>query len=139
MSAVTLGSADGGLLLLSDPRRGDDGELLSITATVHTQGLRASTRVDAHYSKCFDDLVAFLDDLVAYWRGWSGSKSYQSLERDLELVARHDGVGHVVLAVTLRGPDSPYSWTASGEVITDPGEQMREAAADARSLLARAP
>jgi hypothetical protein len=137
MSVVTLGSPDRGTLALSEPRRGESGDLWWITATIETTGLHASARVEAHYAYAFDDLVAFLDDLANNWRGWKGPKSYDSLEHDLGLVARHDGVGHVALAVTLRGPHPPYTWTVNAEIVTDPGEQMLQAAADARVAFAR--
>jgi hypothetical protein len=137
MSAVTFGSPDRGTLVLSEPTRGESGDLWWITATIDTEGLHASTRVEAHYANAFDELAAFLDDLADNWRGWEGPKSYDSLEHDLGLVARHDGVGHVVLTVTLRGPHPPYTWTVNVEIVTDPGEQMLQAAAEARVVLAR--
>ena len=46
-------------------------------------------------------LVAFFDGLAASWRGWDGQREWTEVERDLSLVATHDGLGHVVLGVTL--------------------------------------
>jgi hypothetical protein len=137
MSDVVLGSPIGGTFTLSHPQRGEDGELWWVTAGIEVEGLRAATQVEPHYASGFDDLVALLDELADNWRGWDGVKSYDSLEHDLALSARHDGVGHVDLTVTLKGPHPPYAWTVSATIVTDPGEQMVQAATDARLVLAR--
>jgi len=135
MQEVVFGSEQSGLLVLRDPRRGDDGEIWSVTAAIETAGLNAETRVATHYATHFDELIAFIADLADSWRGWRGSKTYSSLERDLRLDAVHDGA-HVRLRVTLTGSNQPPQWTVTTELTSDPGAQMETAASDARSLLA---
>ena len=51
----------------------------SFTATVTTGGLCASTQV---YAYRFEGLLDLFDDLALSWRGWSGEKSWASLESE---------------------------------------------------------
>lgn len=136
MDEVRLGYSPEGIFVLNDPKRGDDGELWSIAATLGFEGLRVSKRINVHYSTCMDELIAYLIDLAEQWRGWKSTKTYRSLEGDLTLTARHDGK-HVLLDVEVKRFDPPREWSARGTVVTDPGAQMEEAAAAAKVLLAR--
>jgi hypothetical protein len=86
-----------------------------------------------------DALIAYFEDLAGHWQGWDSYKTYKSLEGDLTLTARHDGTGHVFLDVELKWDHPPVEWSAKGQVLTDPGAQMAEAAAAAQVLLARFP
>jgi hypothetical protein len=134
--AVELGNEQTGRLVITDPIRGEQGEIWSVLVRVECQGLTAESRVSAHYASAFDDLIAFLRDLASSWKGWSGEKTWLSLEHDFGLLAVHDGYGHVRLTVTLKGPNAPPAWTVSPEITTDPGAQMSEAAEAASRLLA---
>jgi hypothetical protein len=138
MYEVRLGSGPGGTFTLDDPTRGEDGELWSVVATLDVDGLHASKQVSVHYATCMDELIAYLDDLAHNWRGWASEKTYRSLEGDLILNARHDG-RHVILQVGLKRDLRDGGWAASGQVVTDPGAQMEEAAAAAHVVLARRP
>jgi hypothetical protein len=84
-----------------------------------------------------DELIAYLDDLAEHWQGWNSERTYRSLEGDLTLNARHDESGHVVLDVELKRSHPPNEWSAKGQIVTDPGAQMAEAAAAAHVVLAR--
>jgi hypothetical protein len=138
MASIELGQNGSARLVISDPRRGPDGELWSVVATLRTDGLEAQRTVNAHYATCMDELVNYFDDLADHWQGWDGVKEYKSLEGKLALSARHDGYGHVRLMVAMERFDgSANDWSCSGLVITDPGSQMAEAAASARELLVR--
>jgi hypothetical protein len=137
---VRLGYLPDAMFTLGDPQRGDDGELWSIVATLQVESLRATKRVTVHYATCMDELIAYLDDLAEHWQGWNSEKTYRSLEGDLTLNARHDGSGHVVLDVELKRSHLPNEWSAKGQIVTDPGAQMAEAAAAAAHVvLARVP
>ena len=135
---VRLGYGPEGMFTLDDPQRSDDGELWSVVATLEVEGLRATKRVSVHYATYMDELIAYLHDLAEHWQGWNSAKTYQSLEGDLTLNARHDGSGHVVLDVELKRNHPPNEWSAKGQIVTDPGAQMAEAAA-AHVVLARLP
>jgi hypothetical protein len=139
MDALVFGSEAAGLFMLSDVVRGDDGEIWSVLATIHVPGVHAEKRVATHYATHFDELIGYVADLAEGWRGWSGTKSYLSLERDLALSAVHDGTAHVRLSITLKGPTLPEVWTVTATVVTDPGAQMLEAAEAASVVLAARP
>jgi Family of unknown function (DUF6228) len=51
----------------------------------------------------------------------------------LRLTANHDG--HVRIAVQLRQSSLPDGWSASGEFMVDPGEEMTRAAESVTDLL----
>src|SRR5437763_290547 len=104
MDALVLGSEDAGRFMLSEAVRGDDGEIWSVLATIDVPGAHAEKRVATHYATHFDEVIAYVTDLAECWRGWNGTRSYLSLERDLALNAVHDGTAHVRLTVTMRGP-----------------------------------
>lgn len=78
------------------------------------------------------DLVKFFGDLESHWRGWRGTKSWQSLEGDVTLAARHTA-GHMQLRVTIRRyrfDPANDGWTAVGDLVIDLGEQLSRAAGD---------
>jgi hypothetical protein len=112
---------------------------LSIVATLEVEGLRASKTISVHYATCMDELIAYLDDLAEHWQGWTSVKTYKSLEGDLTLRAGNDASGHVVLDVEIKRNHPPNEWSAKGQIVTDPGAQMAEAAAAAHSVLSRLP
>ena len=100
---------------------------------MQTDGLTAQHVVVHHYATGFDDLLEFFDRLAEDWRGWTGERTFTSLEGDLALTATHDG--HVQLRVTLRQSAIPDGWTAEAHIRLDPGEQLSRAVADLRQVL----
>lgn len=54
--------------------------------------------------------TAFFSELAANWRGWSETKTCESLEGHLSLKATSDRTGHVQLRVRLRGMLSHDAW-----------------------------
>jgi hypothetical protein len=140
MEAIDLGREGSARLVISNPRRGPEGDLWSVVATLKSDGLEAQRAVTVHYATCMDELIDYLDDLALHWQGWDGLKEYKSLEGELALSARNDGYGHVRLMVSMERFDGTADdWSCSALVVTDPGAQMAEAAASARQLLSRFP
>jgi hypothetical protein len=129
---ATVGREDDGLQL-SDVERGPDGDIWYVWARLRVGGLDASLRVSSHYATGFNELVRFFCGLAADWRGWPGERTYESLEHELRLTARHDG--HVRIAVQLRRSSVPDGWSASGVFSVDPGEEMTGAAENVTDLL----
>jgi hypothetical protein len=85
------------------------------------------------------DLPAFLDQLVDRWRGWAGTLAWTSLESEMSLEATHHG-SHVTLAVVLRRPHQPHApdaWSVRVVFTLEPGEQLRNLAREASSVLTR--
>src|SRR5579863_1133584 len=81
-------------------------------------------------------LVAFFDDLASNWRGWDGRREWTELERELGLIATHDGLGHVLISVTLGKFIAPplAAWMVQVPLQLDAGE-LDSVAAQARLLL----
>jgi hypothetical protein len=75
-----------------------------------------------------DHLDRFWRDLAENWRGWEGTRSWQSLEGDLELSATSDRLGHVALEVRLE-EGAPFPWRVHGKLSLDAGQLHRIAAA----------
>jgi len=135
MSEVVFGEVDSGRLILANPKYGDDGEIWSVQVIVDAPAFRVETKVATHYATHFDEFIAYVNDLAEHWRGWTGTKTYESLEKDFSVVATNDGGAHVFLHVKLSGPMTEPEWTLDATFSTEPGEQMLRAARDARSLL----
>ena len=70
---------------------GDDEFPIQIQASLQLSALSAGTAVWRNYWNGFGDLVAYFDGLERDWRGWSGVRRWQSLDRELTIDARHDG------------------------------------------------
>ena len=74
MDAVELGSAEGGRFTLTDPKRGRDGELWSVVASLEVGGLHAVKEVWSDYANRLAELVDYLSDLADHWKGWDGEE-----------------------------------------------------------------
>jgi hypothetical protein len=71
-------------------------------------------------------LAKFFADIASSWRGWDGAKEWARGSGEVRLAASHDGIGHVVLRVTMRAHwngSRPYpdEWTVSGALALEPG------------------
>ncbi|MFD5783186.1 DUF6228 family protein [Streptomyces sp. NPDC126933] len=87
-----------------------------------------------------NDMVPFLEELAADFRGWDGERRWQTNDRELTVSAVFRTGGHVGLTWTLRPwPKSAGGWSASMTTWLEAGEQMASLAADARQFLAREP
>jgi hypothetical protein len=106
---------------------------------LHDRGLEAAGEVTLSWAPddSETDLVLFLQGLADGWRGWTGERRWRSLDGQMEIDARHDGIGRVTLGATLRqdtlGADG---WSARVPVDLEPGEQMGRLVADVRALFA---
>ncbi|WP_220084462.1 DUF6228 family protein [Cellulosimicrobium sp. I38E] len=79
-------------------------------------------------------LSAFLYGLYDEFRGWTGERTWQSLEDELRVVARHDGHVHLRWEVTNR-PYNDDSWTFSTTTHHGAGEDVRRIADAFHALL----
>ncbi|MFF2853017.1 DUF6228 family protein [Streptomyces sp. NPDC058001] len=86
------------------------------------------------------DLVPFLEELAADYRGWDGERSWQTNDRDLAMSAVFRSGGQVGLTWTLRPwAKTAGGWSASATTWLEAGEQMASLAADVRYFLAGEP
>jgi hypothetical protein len=82
-------------------------------------GLGASLRF---YDFAIKELGAFLERLAAEWRGWSGERSWSSLEGDVKLTATHNGLGTISVKACLRTEAAAHHrWSACAELVLDAG------------------
>ena len=109
-----------------------------LTATVRLDGLTATRAVVGLGGSGFGDLAGYLSGLAAGWRGWEGTRRWESLEHDLALEARH-AHGHVLITVTLARPGGGWGddgWVVRGTLRIEPGEQLSAIADEVAALVA---
>lgn len=94
MGTVTIGRSQ--RITCDEVSRGSDGEAISMLVEVELTDLKGRREVAAHYASGFQDLSEFFEDLAERWIGWPGTKTYKSLEGDLQLTASHTG-SHIEL------------------------------------------
>lgn len=69
-----------------------------------------------------DELAAFFGSLAEDWQGWTGVKSWSSVEGDFKIEASHNGYGEVRLKVSLvknQGASNEYQFV--GNMPVEPG------------------
>lgn len=125
-------------LVFADVQRGPDGVPFSMVVAVELGAVTAGREVASHYACGFDDLVLFFADLAENWRGWVGTRTYESMEHDLLLEAVHTG-SHLDLHFTLQDPESSSIWSVRGKLTLDAGEELTRASEDLRELLGHPP
>lgn len=132
MPSVRIGSNHEFLLLVADDPA--EGAPQQLAAELRLDGLSAAVQVCCHYATGFEDLADFFQRLADEWLGWAGARTWESLEHELELEARHE-YGHVQLRVTMRreGPGwGNLGWSVTGDLTIEPGERLSAIARDMR-------
>jgi hypothetical protein len=117
-----------------------DGYLHSMEVEASDDGISARTSATIE-GQTSQNLCDFLNGLARDWRGWSGTRSWTSLEDQMTLDADHDGVGHVTLAVSLRRARRTCdidAWSARIVLTLEAGEQLSQFA-DAADHFLRPP
>ena len=106
------------------PQRPFADEFVDFRVELQGLGLKAATGVRTIEG---DGLASWAKTLADSYAGWDGEQSWESLERDARIHARHDGRGHVTLRFVIRGPLAydEAAWEASFSVNLDAGEDMR--------------
>ena len=104
------------LRLQSLERRGQD---LSYIATLELSEGHASVTVYEYGT----GLPDFLRSVADAWQGFSDVKEYTSLEGDLVLSCRHDGLGTVECEVTV-GRSSPPEWSMTAVLALGAGAHL---------------
>ncbi|MFE7116128.1 DUF6228 family protein [Streptomyces sp. NPDC057654] len=112
-----------------------DADSVHYAVELRAPGLTA--RVDEVVAWIWDSgLTAFLEKLVADYRGWDGERSWQTHDRDLTVSAVFRSGGYVGLTWTLRPwTQAAGGWGASVTTWLEAGEQMACLAADVRNFL----
>lgn len=119
-----------GKLTFGDLRREPSGEITGVTVTVDMESLRARREV---YLYGFTDLTGFFAGLAENWRGWNGTRNYESIEHDLLLEATHTG-STVELLFTLQDPSFPDARCVRGKLTLGAGEELTRVSEDIKDL-----
>lgn len=106
------------------PQRPFADEFVDFRVELQDSGLNAATGVRTIEG---DGLRSWTKTLADSYAGWDGEQSWESLERDARIHARHDGRGHVTLRFVIRGPRAydEAAWEASVSVNLEAGEEAR--------------
>ena len=80
--------------------------------------LTGQARVGTYMSAGLAEMFA---EMAASWRGWSGKKTWSSLEGELHLSAEADRTGHIALTVELR-EGAPPVWAVTLLLIVEAGQ-----------------
>ncbi|MGC4851788.1 DUF6228 family protein [Micromonospora sp. DT15] len=117
-----------------------DGYVYTVATELHALGMAASTvaKIDGIYAPLETTLSGFVERLAADWEGWSGTRTWASMERELVIDARHDGRAHVSLSVTLRAPGPDLhgtAWSARAVFVLEAGEELTGFAGDLTHFL----
>ena len=127
---LTLTAENGRLLHIANVERGRDGRVDRYEATLSIPGGSITTSVTEYGTW----LSRFFRELADDWRGFDDVKSFGSLEGELIIDARHDGLGTVYCEVFLRQPWPP-EWTLSAVMDFGAGAQLATIADDMERLL----
>jgi len=122
--SLTVQSRDPGASLTLHPHNRD-----YFVAELRHSGLEAAAQVGTYLSS---GLADFFTGLATNWRGWSGRRSWTSLEGELTLGAESDRTGHVYLRVHLHD-GAPARWEVEAELVLEAG-QLERLASDARTF-----
>jgi hypothetical protein len=127
MSEAVLDGENGRYLRLSSPRgRADDS--IEYEATLEIPDGAVSITVFDYNTQ----FPVFLRDVADAWQGFDGVKDYSSLEGQLLLSCRHDGIGSVECRVTLRQP-WPADWSMEAVLTFGAGAHLERIASDVES------
>lgn len=122
-------------VVLSDPRDPFPGDgFVDFHVELGDEGLLAETTVRTHESLGVS-LSGFLRRIADDWQGFQGRREWEAIEQGLHLTAFNDNFGHVVMRFELRESHLREAWTASVELVLEPGEQMSNFAADVAEFL----
>jgi hypothetical protein len=113
---------------LSDRAEGDED---TVTFTVCVQGEGVRIRVEGVAAD--EDLVTFVEQLAADFRGWAGERRW--FAGDMQVAATFHSGGNVCLVWYLCSWQRPEVWTATAQVWVEAGEQMKGFAADIRAFV----
>ena len=80
--------------------------------------LQAVARV---YAGAAPDLVAYFEDIAAHWTGWSGVRTWESLEHEFRLECASDHLGHITFIAFLEADPDQVTWRVRLRVETEAG------------------
>jgi hypothetical protein len=127
---VVIDSIEGRSLVLSAPTKPDADGIWSFMATMVTEAGRVSTGV----WEMGTGLASILRELADATGGFSGERSYGSLEGQLSMRCTHDGRGTVMCELTLAAL-SPPTWTFTAHLDLGAGAHLERIASEVESFV----
>jgi len=102
--------------------RWQDAKSDLMTVKLDFENLNASAPVYAYMKlQILTDLFA---NMASHWKGWSGEKSWESLEGELKLRCTSDTGGHITIQVELTSGHGhvPPTWKLGAVLVTEAGQ-----------------
>ncbi len=135
MTAVTIKSSeDDTVLTIFNLELGRDGLLKDFGVRVQRSNLDCTISVDGYLSEGFGQFFEDLDTCMIRDGGWSGAKSWASLEGEFSLEATADSLGHTTLIVSLKSGHYDLDWRLDVGLQLD-ASQVSAASKDVRLAL----
>lgn len=123
---LTITSAHQGTQLRIEPDPGEEDHwYVALTAPALSASLR-------FWCSQGTGLGLYFGELAERWWGWTGERTWTTLEGDLALGATHDGTGHITLVVEMTVGWEP-AWSCSAVLELEPG-MLNGLARQARSI-----
>jgi hypothetical protein len=128
---VVVPQTSGGVgIRLCLPEYDRQGSLTYFTVELEDPSIQAKSRVYMYRGEGIVDLfVGMAND----WKGWSGERTWESLEGEFTLACSSDKAGHVVIRVMLSEIHLPRLWQVKTEVRTEAG-RLEGLATDVQSF-----
>ena len=71
----------------------------------------------------YQDYYRYFQNIADSWKGWQGSKKWQTVEGDFQLEATHDSQSYVFLKLTLiKNQGIEDEWVLNGRIKIDLGQ-----------------
>lgn len=99
------------------------------SASLSGEAFDAQLQINDHLPQNFS---AFFEDLSQNWKGWSGRKTYESLEPGLLIEATHDQKALCTLRVSLR--PNLGTWCVTSDLTVEAGD-LRHLAAQSKHFV----
>ncbi len=131
MSDVAIVASNGRTLRISQITADADGGW-RYTAGLSLEGAEGAVGV---YDYGSPQLPIFFAELAAAWQGFEGERNFRSLEGQLTITARHDGVGTITCLITL-GQPWPPAWSLQGELDLGAGAHLEGISSDLAAAFA---
>ena len=113
-------SRDGATMTLSNFVPEDGSHISeSFLVEIKCHGLRAEARASSYMAA---DLGEFFASMAKDWNGWSGQRSWGTLEGEFQLTASADSLGHISLGYVLRPQNTDFSWELKGTLELESGQ-----------------
>lgn len=120
IDSVTIKSSDNSAEIQFTERQGlfrsDGAEYYRLT--LKAENMTASSKVYA-FDPFGESCWRYFADLADNWRGWTGTKLWNSLEGELKIFSESDALGHITMKIVL---ESYGSWKTQIIICFDAGQ-----------------